>query len=423
MNKHIKDLVAYLTEANSRFTASEQIVSRLQQAGFTELHEKDSFKTKKGGKYYIRRLDTSVIAFVLGSKALHQSGFQMAASHIDSPGFKLKLDSAKTDKGVCKVGMEVYGGPIIHTWLDRELSLSGKVIVKTKTGVKSVIIDLKKPVAIIPNAAIHMNRKLNDGFEYNKQTHLQAMLCGNCSQDDPLRQLLAKHLKVKPADILEDELYFYDMAPATLAGIDEQLIVSGRLDNLGMTHAILQALLDVEKPQNTVMGIFYDHEEIGSQTPQGAFSALLAEVLERISLSQSTVREDYYRALRQSFLISCDMAHAYHPAYAEKYDPDYSPGLNQGPVIKLNANFSYASTANSSLRFAQLCEAAKVPFQKFIMRNDQRCGSTVGPIVSAHLGIEAVDIGNPMWAMHSVRETAGVKDHEWLIEALCHYFI
>jgi len=423
MNTLIKDLLAFLTEANSRFTASEQILIRLNQAGFCDINEKDTIKLKKGGKYYFRRLDTAVIAFVMGTKPLTSTGYQMAASHIDSPGLKLKLDSAKTDKGICKVGMEVYGGPIVHTWLDRELSLSGKVIVRTKSGFETRIIDLKKPVAIIPNAAIHMNRKLNDGFEYNRQTHLQAMLCGGGDADNPLKDMLAKHLKVKPADILEDELYFYESAPAALAGTDSQFVVSGRLDNLGMTHAILQALISANKPENTVVGVFYDHEEIGSQTPQGAFSALLSEILERISLSQSSPREDFYRALRQSFLISCDMAHAYHPAYAEKYDPDYSPAINKGPVIKLNANHSYASTAQSSLRFIQLCEAARVPYQKFIMRNDQRCGSTVGPIVSAHLGIEAVDIGNPMWAMHSVRETAGVKDHEWVVEALQQYFV
>ncbi len=422
MSKQINDFMHFLDAANSRFPASAEIADRLEKAGFAELKESAEFKLKKGGKYYIRRMDTAIIAFVMGSKPLNENGFAMASSHIDSPALKLKPESIKLDHEVCRVGVEVYGGPILHTWVDRELSISGRVIIKKGKGQEAITIDLKKPVAIIPNAAIHMNREINKGFEYNKQNHLQAILSVQKHEGNPVRSLIAEHLKVKPEDILEMDLYLYDLQPSSLLGIEEDLIVSGRLDNLAMTHAILSGIITAKNPAQTSVAVFYDHEEVGSESPQGANSSLLTEVLERISLSQKGSREDFYRALRQSFMISADMAHAYHPAYAEKYDPDYSPLMNKGPVVKRNTNLRYASTSDSSLHFIQLCEEAKVQHQEFLVRSDMPCGSTVGPMVAALLGIPTVDIGNPIWAMHSVRETGGTQDHIDLIKVLKRYF-
>jgi aspartyl aminopeptidase len=422
MNKHIKDFMSFLDQGNSRFMASAQIGKRLDGAGFVELKECDKFILKKGSKYYIRRMDTAIIAFVLGSKAVSETGFAMASSHIDSPSLKLKPESIKVDKDVCRIGVEVYGGPIIHTWVDRELSISGKVIINSKGKYQSKLVDLKKPMAIIPNAAIHVNREINKGFEYNKQNHLQAILSVSKHEGNPLKALLAKELSVNEEAICEMDLYLYDPQPASLVGIEDELLVSGRLDNLAMTHAILQGIIAAKNPAQTSVAVFYDHEEVGSQSPQGAFSSLLTELLERITLAQSTLREDFYRALRNSYMISADMAHAFHPAYPEKYDPDYSPKMNQGPVIKRNANLRYASTSESSLRFAQLCDKARVNHQEFLVRSDMPCGSTVGPVVAATLGIHTVDIGNPMWAMHSIRETAGVQDHLNLIKVLSQFF-
>ncbi len=422
MNKHLTDFMSFLDGANSRFTASKQITDRLTAAGFVELAEADLFKLKKGGKYYIRRMDTAVLAFVIGSKNPSDSGFQIAASHIDSPALKLKTKSYKCVSGVCRMGVEVYGGPIVHTWTDRELSVSGRVIVRTAKGVQSHVVDLHKPIAIIPNAAIHMNREINKGFEYNAQNHLQAILNVDSKTDNPLLSLIAKELKVKVSDILTDELYLYDVQKANLIGTDENLIACGRLDNLAMTHAILQGIVDCSKPRHTAVAVFFDHEEIGSQTPQGAFSSLLTELLERICLALASNREDFYRAIRKSYLISADMAHAFHPSYAEKYDPDYSPVMNKGPVIKLNANHRYASSAESCIPFIELCEKAKVAYQQFLVRSDMPCGSTVGPMLAANLGLSTIDIGNPMWAMHSIRETGGVEDHLNLIKVLKLYF-
>ncbi|HOH60227.1 MAG TPA: M18 family aminopeptidase [Candidatus Cloacimonadota bacterium] len=422
MDKHLTDFLSFLDGANSRFTASKQIMDRLAAAGFVELSESKSFKLKKGGKYFIRRMDTAVIAFVVGSKSPAESGFKLAASHIDSPSLKLKTQSYRCDRGVCRMGVEVYGGPIVHTWLDRELSVSGRVIVKTPKGNESRTVDLKRPIAIIPNAAIHMNREINKGFEYNKQTHLQAILSVSEKDENPLYALIAKALKIKAADIIADDLYLYDTAEAATIGIQSEMIACGRLDNLAMTHCILQGLLSAKRPKHTAVGVFFDHEEIGSQTPQGAFSSLLSELLERICLALNCSREEYFCAIHSSYLISADMAHAYHPSYAEKYDPDYAPRMNQGPVIKLNANHRYASTAESSQAFIQLCNAAHVPYQSFLVRSDMPCGSTVGPILAADLGISTIDIGNPMWAMHSVRETCGTEDHLYLIKVFEIFF-
>lgn len=424
MNKCIQDLLNFLDDSPTSFQANTSIRQRLDEAGFEALDESKAFALKTGGKYYISRFDTAVIAFVTGSKPLFETGFNLAASHIDSPLLKLKGRSLKTDKGICRVGVEVYGGPIISGWLDRELSIAGRVIVKRGAGVYTPhLVDLKRPVAIIPNAAIHLNREINKNFEYNKQNHLQAILAINSVAANPLLSALAEELQVSPEQIWDMDLFLYDPKPAALVGFGEELIVSGRLDNLAMTHAILSAILEVDAPESTAVAIFYDHEEIGSRTPQGALSSLLPEVLDRLALALGLSREEYYLALRKSYLISCDMAHAFHPNYPEKYDPDYVAVMNQGPVIKLNADFRYSSTADSSQRFIQICDEAGVPFQRFLVRSDMPCGSTVGPLVSAALGISALDIGNPMWAMHSIRETAGTKDHKALIKALKHYYI
>lgn len=422
MHKDIKDFLSFLDKANSRFTASEAIISRLQEAGYLELCEKDNFKLKKGGKYYIRRMDTAVIAFCLGTKLPADTGFHLASSHIDSPALKLKTGSFKCTGDVCRMGVEVYGGPIISTWLDRELGVSGRVIIKNGKSFVHHSIDLEQPLAIIPNAAIHINREINKGFEYNAQNHLQAVLSVAPAKENPILKLIAQKLNTKIENIVGEELYLYDFQKAALIGSEENMLCSGRLDNLAMTHAILQGLLQSKKAAHTSIGIFFDHEEIGSQTPQGAYSALLGEILERICLALGLSKEDYYRALRQSYMISADMAHAFHPAYAEKYEPDYSPKMNQGIVIKLNANHRYASTAESSSYFIQLCEAAKVKYQRFLVRSDMPCGSTVGPILAANLGLNTIDIGNPMWAMHSVRETCGTEDHLSLIKLLSHYY-
>lgn len=421
MNAHIEDLLSFLDSSPTSAQASHEISKRLLQAGFVELKENESWALVQGGKYFICR-ETAVSAWIIGSKSLAETGFHLAAAHIDSPSLKIKPHSVKTENGVSRVAVEVYGGPIISTWLDRNLGIAGRVAVRKEGQTVVVPVDLKRPAAIIPNAAIHLNREVNNGFVYNKQTHLQAIIDTGSQAGNPLLAALAEELQVSPEQIADMELFLYDFEKAVLAGLDSSLIVSGRLDNLGMSHAILRAIMDAEAPESTCLAVLYDHEEIGSGTPQGADSAILSEVLERIALTQGLSREGHFLTLRNSFLVSGDMAHAYHPSYPEKYDASASPKMNGGPVVKWNAGYKYASTASSSQKFVALCEAAGVGCQTFIMRSDLLCGSTVGPIVAAQLGIPAVDVGNPLWAMHSIRETAGVCDHKAMIKVLKEYF-
>ncbi|PKN78627.1 MAG: M18 family aminopeptidase [Candidatus Cloacimonetes bacterium HGW-Cloacimonetes-1] len=426
MTNNIKDLLAYLDNSPTSYQAAEQTISSLARAGFEELKEDSAFCIEKGGKYYVCRSDSAVIAFVMGEIDPHETGFNLAAAHLDSPLFKIKPETVKTVQGITRVGVEVYGGPIISTWLDRELSIAGKVIVRngfvTGEKYKSILVNIPRPLAIIPNAAIHMNREINKGFEYNKQMHLQAILSTSSTAENPLKQLIADELGVLVENVSEMDLYLYDSQKAGVVGIDQDMISSGRLDDLAMSHAILMALQSRERVGATAVGVFYDNEEIGSQTIQGAMGSFLGDVLERICLGRGLGKEQYLMALKKSFLISADMAHAFHPGYAEKHDPAYAPQMNAGPVIKINGNFRYATTSETMVRFIQLCQDTNTPYQKFMTRSDMPCGSTIGPIASSQLGINTIDIGNPMWAMHSIRETCGIKDHEALITVLQQYW-
>ncbi len=422
MDTLIKDFLSFLSGSRSSFFASREIQKHLHEAGFIRIDEDKPFKLSSGGKYYLQRQGTAILAFITGSEQFAKNGFNLAGSHIDYPCLKLKPQSIKTEKGITKIGVQVYGSPIISTWLDRELGIAGKVIVKTAKGYKVEYLDFQKPVAIIPNVALHLNREVNKGFAYNPQTQLNAILSVNSNGTNPLYSAIAQELKVKEEQIAETELYLYDFLPARQIGLQQEMIASQGLDNLAMTHAILSALLQCEKPQKTAVAIFFDNEEIGSQTSQGADSLFLEEMLERICLSQSNSREDFYLALRNSFFISADVANAWHPSFAEKYEPDYAPLINKGPVIKFDAYHRYASDAESSYRFIQLCEKANVPYQKFLVRSDATSGVTIGPILASRLGLQTVDIGNPIWAMHSIRETGGTEDHKYLVKVLSHYF-
>jgi aspartyl aminopeptidase len=416
----------FLDDSPCSYLAASSAEELLIQAGFSRLMETEVWKLKAGQGYYLTRNDSSLIAFRLGKKNPDQTGFGICAAHLDSPALKLKSEAERLDKNYAKIGVEVYGGPITSTWLDRELSIAGRVMVmnsKTKK-TEARLVDLKAPIAIIPNAAIHMNREVNKGFEYNAQTHLSAILqaTGEEKAQNALKQLLADHLKLKPEQILESDLFLYDTAKAAKTGLNGELLTCGRLDDLAMAHAILLALMESKAADQTQLAVLYDNEEIGSQTLQGANSSLLNDILQRICLSQKLDAEGMQIALRKSFIISGDMAHAYHPNFAEKHDPAYAPLMNHGPVIKMNANFRYATTAESCAAFSAICKRSKVPVQKIINRSDLPCGSTVGPMTSAALSIPAVDIGNPMWAMHSIRETMGVYDHEYLIMALTEFY-
>ena len=421
MNKKIVDFLNFLNDSPTAIQASNEIIIRLEESGFKELKEEEQWSLQDGDKYYVCR-DTSVVAFTLGSNNLLDTGYKIGAAHIDSPSLKIKPESIKTENSITSISVEVYGSPIISSWIDRSLGIAGRVAVKEEDNLKILRVNLKQPVAVIPNAALHLNREINKGFEYNRQTHLKAILQSKESDKNPLMEALAAELGVAIDDIFGSELFLYDFEPAELCGLDQSLIMSARLDNLGMTHSILSAILEVENPESTCIAALFDNEEIGSETRQGADSSFLENILERIAITKGYSREEYLRILSKSFLISGDMAHSYHPSYPEKYDPSYAPVMNGGPVIKWNANYNYATNLESSQRFKRLCEIAEVPCQTYIIRSDLLCGSTVGHIISSRLGIPVVDVGNPLWAMHSVRETVGVQDHINMIKVLEVYY-
>jgi aspartyl aminopeptidase len=421
----IKDLFNFLDHAPTSYQACEQIQKRLDQNGFIQLSEKDNWGLEHGKKYYVSRNQSSIIAFVTGKKKIRETGFRLVGAHTDSPSLKLKPHSEKKIKSYIRIGVEVYGGPIIGTWIDRDLSIAGRVMVWKENQYESVLIDFREPMGIIPNAAIHLNRELNSSFEYNKQNHLPVLIhiTENEKDNNILIKMIAKHLSVKPEQIGDYDLFLYDTTPAQFLGQDKEFFSSGRLDDLAMCHSILTALTDISTPDVTSVGMFYDNEEIGSMTHMGAASSFLSNILERIVLSQDKNKEALAVAMAKSFFISADMAHALHPNYMEKHDEAYAPLINGGPVIKMNANFRYATTAETSSYFEQLCKKANVSCQKFMTKSDMPCGSTIGPTVSSSLSIPAVDVGNPMFAMHSIRETAGIADHISMIKVFREFYI
>ena len=417
----MKDLQQFIQKSPSAFQASASIIQQLNKSGFVELSEKKNWELKPGGGYYVLRNMSSVIAFRLGTEKISQSGFLITGAHTDSPGLKLKTEGSTWKDGVAKVSTETYGSPILSTWLDRELSIAGVVSVFKNDIWSRVLYNHEKPIALIPNPAIHINKEVNKGFEYNKQNHLQAVLGIENSDKDPLRSIISNDLNVESKNIAEMDLFLYDPGIGIFLG--DEYFVAPRIDNLAMCHSVLTSLVESKTSPATQVGVFYDNEEIGSLSYQGANSSFLSEILERIVLTANeSNREDYFRAKALSFLISADGAHGVHPNFSEKHDPVYAPSLNKGPVIKLNASYKYATTSETALVFQMLCEDLNIPYQKFVGRSDIPSGSTIGAISSANLGIRTVDVGNPMWAMHSIRETYGMRDHALMNEVLTHYF-
>ncbi|OQY38642.1 MAG: M18 family aminopeptidase [Spirochaetaceae bacterium 4572_7] len=343
----------------------------------------------------------------------------------DSPLLKLKNDSLSKSAGCATVNIEAYGGGISSTWLDRDLSLAGRVTINTENGVDSQFVDFKRAIGTIPNLSIHLNRDVNKGFEYNKQNHLSVLLFGNdedVNDKITIYDIVGKELGIKPDTILDMDLYFYDIQGGELVGVNRDIISVGRLDNLAMCHSIYSALKTNAVTQGTNVGVFFDNEEIGSRTLMGADSNYLNAILDRIVHSLGGNLEDNLRARHKSFLVSADGAHAHHPNFKDKHDSSYAPLINRGPVVKMSANFRYATTSESAGFFINLCKKAEVPFQKMVNRSDIPSGSTIGPMSSASLGIETVDVGNAMFAMHSIRESQGVKDHFYMTKVIKEFY-
>ncbi len=402
-----KDLIKFIDESPLNYFAVANAKNILTANGYKELKENEKWEMKDKGKYFVTRNDTALIAFTVGEDLT--KGFDIIGSHTDSPTFKVKSNAEVNDSGYLKINIEPYGGMIYSTWTDRTLSLAGKVSYKKDGEIKSELVNIDKDLLTIPNAAIHMNREVNKGFELNPQNHLYPIIqtIEENFEKGYLEKLLAEEIGINADEILDFDLGLYDRQKGAIINNMYQI---GRIDNLGSVHASLMALVDADASKNNVL-VLNDNEEIGSRTPTGAFSPFLRDTLKRLCDNRGLDDEDFYIALANTYLISADQAHAIHPNFKEYHDPTNPIKMNEGLVIKTAANGAYSSNIASNARLIDLANSIDCKIQKFHNRNDKAGGSTIGPIASTGLGINSIDVGEPILAMHSIRELGGIEDH------------
>jgi aspartyl aminopeptidase len=427
----VQNLLDFIDASPSPWHVVKTIEALLaaQTPAWQRLDETAKWVLQPGGRYYVVRDDSSIILFMQGQKPLAETGFKIIGAHTDSPGLRIKPNAASSADGLMRLGVEIYGGPILATFTDRDLSLAGRIAYKNdQDQITGMLVKFDQPLLRLPNLAIHMNRTVNEeGLKLQKQTELPLILSASAEEQLPqayFSALLHQQTGIAATRILSWDLAVYDTQKGAFWGAESEFYANSQLDNLASCHAALQALLDNAdlQPDSTRVCALFDHEEIGSQSNKGADGSFLPDVLGRIALATATDGEDYARALAKSFMISADMAHAYQPNFPNAYDPGHKVIVNKGPVIKINANHNYSSESVSAAMFVDWCEQAGVPYQKYSHRCDMPCGSTIGPITSAKLGIRSIDVGNPMWAMHSIRESAGVLDHDYMIRVMKRFF-
>ncbi|VYU67148.1 M18 family aminopeptidase [Clostridium tertium] len=422
------DLIDFLYNSPTAYHSVKTVKERLDLNGFTEVKENDKWNLQKDGKYYVIKNDSALIAFTVGNGELEEDGFKLIGAHTDSPGFRIKANPEMVSEGkYLKLNTEVYGGPILYTWFDRPLGIAGKVSLRGKSPLKPEVklVNINKPLLIIPSVAIHMNRSVNEGFAVNKQKDtlpLLSLINEKFEKNNYLVNAIAKELNVDAESILGFDLGLYEIEKGSLTGINEEFISAGRLDDMWMVYAGIKALIDSKSNKSTKVMVCMDNEEIGSLTPQGANSALLLNILERIALALGKNREELHRALANSIMISADLAHAVHPNAEEKHDPTNRPVLGNGPVLKTAASGSYSTDSYNAAIFEGLCSAANVPYQKFFNRSDVRGGTTIGPITSSLLTIPVMDMGAPLLSMHSIRELATVIDNVYSVKLFTEFF-
>lgn len=432
----IKRLLSFLDASPVNFLVVKNIADTLAANGFRRINPALPLgKVKSGDRFFVTKNDSSIYAFRIGNKPIADAGFHMICAHCDSPTFRIKPHAEMlTEGGIVKLNTEVYGGPIMSTWFDRPLTLAGRVIVRGEDVMQpeTLLLHIKRPLLQISNLAIHFNRQVNDGVALSKQKDVLPLLGQITSQLETgnlLMNVILEELNSTIADcqfcakdVLDFDLYLADATPACTFGVHNEFISSGRLDDLSMCYAGLEALIASDTTDTTQVLALFDNEETGSQTKQGAGSPFLAYILKRIAMSQSHTEEAYYQAVERAFMISADNAHAWHPNYPEKYDPTNHPMLGGGPVIKFNAAQKYASDAVSAAVFAGLCEKAGVPCQRFVNHSDVAGGSTLGNILASSIPLRGVDMGNAILAMHSCRETGSVVDHEYCVKVFTEFF-
>lgn len=426
-DKLLDDLLDFLGASPTPFHAVASTTARLTAAGFTPIAETDSWAELKPGRYVFAHGGSSLFAFVIPD-GKRIEGFRIVGAHTDSPNLRLKPNAEYKKEGYAQLGVEVYGGVLLNSWLDRDLSLAGRVFVREGDRVEARLIRFTKPMLRVAQLAIHLDREVNEGLKLNRQDHLAPIF--GLAEGSPaaradgreLTTLLAEELRLAPETIVGTDLMLYDVVAPTLGGRSEEMIFSARLDNLAMCHAGTRALIDAApraQASNVVAVVaLFDHEEVGSESAYGAHSGFLPRALERIVSARGGSREDFHRALAGSLCVSADMAHAVHPNYEGRHESRHKPVLNGGPVIKVNAQQRYATSGATAVLFRDLCAKAEVPVQHYAHRTDLPCGSTIGPIASTLLGIRTVDVGNPMLSMHSVRELGGAKDPAMMTKVL-----
>ena len=425
----IKRLLDFLNASPVNFLAAKNIATYLEQAGYRRFDPQMPIgEVKAGDKLYVTKNDSSVYAFHIGLKSLAEAGFRMICAHCDSPTFRIKPNAEMTcEGGIVKLNTEVYGGPIMSTWFDRPLTIAGRVIVRSEDALspRTLLLHVKRPLLQISNLAIHFNRQVNDGVKLSKQKDMLPILgivTSEMERGNLLMNIICKELNIQQKEILDFDLYLADATPACTFGVHDEFLSSGRLDDLSMCFAGLEAMIATETTDITKVLAIFDNEETGSQTKQGAGSPFLSMMLKRIALAQSGTEEAWYQAVERAFMISADNAHAWHPNYSEKYDPTNHPVLGRGPVIKFNAAQKYASDAVSAAVFAEICREAGIPCQRFVNHSDVAGGSTLGNILASSIPLRGVDMGNAILAMHSCRETGSTADHIYTVKAFTKFF-
>lgn len=416
-----RELLPFLQGSPTPFHAVERMSVILRAAGFNELAEGESWSLQAGGRYFLRRNGSSLVAFILGRRPPELGGWRMIGAHTDSPCLKVKPRGELVQQGYLQLGVEVYGGVLLNPWFDRDLSLAGRVSYRTAQGeLGSALLDFRRPLAVVPSLAIHLDRDANNSRSINAQKDLPPLLMQLPEGSFDLRGLLLERLREEHPEIpaqavLDHELSFYDCQPPALVGLQEEFITSARLDNLLSCFIGLRALMGADDQYSSLL-VCNDHEEVGSQSMAGAQGPMLASVLARVGGGSV---DAVARALDRSMLVSCDNAHALHPNFADRHDGRHGPRLNGGPVIKSNVNQRYATNSETAARFRALAEEAGVAVQDFVVRSDMACGSTIGPITASTVGVPAVDVGVPQLAMHSIRELCGAQDPHALYQVLC----
>ena len=413
-NQINKELFSFLDHSPNAFFAVKNMCDILDKTGMTRLYEGKPWDIEPGKGYYVTRNDSAIIAFKIPKK--DYKGFRIMASHCDSPVFKIKVNSEITiEDRYVKLNVEKYGGMLCAPWFDRPLSVAGRVVVKTKNGIETRLVNVERDLMIIPNLAIHMNRQVNEGYAYNAQVDMLPLFCEKGEESDTFRDLIASEAGVSAEVILDTDLFLYNRMPATTFGLNDEFIASGRLDDLMCAFASLKGFVEATPKNSVAVHCVFDNEEVGSGTKQGAAGSFLRDTLHRINSAMGKTEDEYLMDIASSFLVSADNAHAVHPNHKDKTDPTNRVYLNKGVVIKYSANQKYTTDAVSGAMIRAIFDKAGVPYQTFTNRSDMLGGSTLGNIAQSQVSLNTVDVGLPQLAMHSPYETAGAEDTAYLV--------